>query len=328
MRKIICFFALLASLFNAHADEDSTLGFPNSSKIRFILQEQPWIHGLKQIPSTVIDKGVLKYVPYTSFQSGDYELNIYGDPDHPAGVEIGMYRTLLDNETAKQQCIDFLSKLLPEQAQRKALQNLSIKKDSATSGTMTVEITPPTDDDAYGGWWVSAYYVTALDYFRASPTELTNITVDKSNPQNSDWSQSDMKFARPSNPLEIALPSFTIGGVEYKQVRIVKRNPAEAAIYHSTGIATYQLEQFSPDIQRQFGYDANAAQTYRNAEAQKNAVNKTSLTPDSDPGRVYVRDYVRTNEVFVGPRGGIYHYSASGKKVYQKRHAPDTESAQ
>ncbi|MGD0059679.1 MAG: hypothetical protein ABSD58_09710 [Verrucomicrobiia bacterium] len=306
------------------AEEDSRLGFPKSSEIAVLLGKQPWISGLRQIPATVIDKGIMRNVPYLSFQSGDYELNVYGDPNNPAGVEIGIYRSLLNDDTAKKGCIEFISKLLPEQAHRTALRNLDHKKDLVTSGAMTVEITPPTDEDAYGGWWVSAYYVSALDYFRASPAEIAAITVPKNIPaaspqaDASGWSQSDMKLARPSaSPLEISVASITIGGIEYKRARIVKRNPVEATLYHSTGVATYPLEQFGSDIQRQLGYDSIAADTYRMAQAEiqrqiaqrkaeasapQEQATQSSADYDGqsyDYGRVYVRGYYRQNGTYV-----------------------------
>jgi hypothetical protein len=312
-RKLFPVFLLvLLSTEVCPAEEDSRLGFPKSSEITALLGKQPWISGLRQIPATVIDKGIMRNVPYISFQTGDYELNIYGDPGNPAGVEIGMYRSLLNDDAAKKDCIEFISKLLPEKTYRAALENLDHKKDLATSGAMTVEITPPTDEDAYGGWWVSAYYVTALDYFRASPAEIANITVPKSispsSPQAvaSGWSPSDMKLARPSaNLLEIDVPSTTVGGVEYKRAHIVKRNPAEATIYNSTGVATYPLEQLSPDIQQEFGYDPNAADAYRKAQAEnqtrpaqqsatastQGSIDDNSSTPTYLPGYDSSRNY-------------------------------------
>jgi hypothetical protein len=172
--------------------------------------------------------------------------------------------------------------------------------------------------------------MTALDYFRASPAEIADITVPKAilsaSPQAdaSGWSQSDMKLARASaNSLEVSVPSITIGGIEYKRALIMKRNPAEATIYHSTGVATYPLEQFSPDIQRQFGYDSNAADRYRKAQAEiqkqiaqekteasaqqdaqssaqqviQSSANYAGQSYDSD--RVYVRGYYRKNGTYV-----------------------------
>jgi hypothetical protein len=94
-RKLLSIFLLvLLSAKVCLAEEDSRLGFPKSSEITAILGKQPWITSLRQIPATVVDKGVMRNVPYLSFQSGDYELNVYGDPDNPAGVEIGIHRRL------------------------------------------------------------------------------------------------------------------------------------------------------------------------------------------------------------------------------------------
>ena len=95
-------------------------------------------------------------------------------------------------------------------------------------------------------------------------------------------------------------------------------------------------QALSSELQQQLAFDPNAAQTYRNAvaEARKNAADQANITREamqsnssapvayasspannSGSGRVYVKDY----QTFVGPRGGVYHYSASGKKVYEHR---------
>src|SRR5947209_8407943 len=50
---------------------------------------QPWGEQLNQIPATVIDVGELRGVPYFSFGAPDVELNVYGDPERPAALEIG-----------------------------------------------------------------------------------------------------------------------------------------------------------------------------------------------------------------------------------------------
>ncbi|HEX9046546.1 MAG TPA: hypothetical protein VF988_05920, partial [Verrucomicrobiae bacterium] len=71
---------------------------PNFRNAVLSLSRQTWATNLIPIPATVIDKGVLRNVPYSSFHCGeDYEVNVYGDPEHPVGIETGVYRKLLDN---------------------------------------------------------------------------------------------------------------------------------------------------------------------------------------------------------------------------------------
>ena len=81
---------------SADASFSSTNRLPDFQKAVLFLSQQPWATNLTPIPATVIDKGILRNVPYTSFHCGsDYEVNIYGDLEHPAGIEIGVYRKLL-----------------------------------------------------------------------------------------------------------------------------------------------------------------------------------------------------------------------------------------
>jgi hypothetical protein len=77
------------------------------------LTAQGWAHDFHQIPATVIDTGVMKNVPYQSFRCGsDYEVNVYGDPDAPAAIEIGVYRELLKDQKAKENCVAFIAAVL------------------------------------------------------------------------------------------------------------------------------------------------------------------------------------------------------------------------
>lgn len=315
---------------------------PSHSEIVDRLNQEYWIINLRQIPATVIGKGIMRNIPYLSYKSRDYELNIYGDPEKPAAVELGVYGSLLNDKHAKKRCVDFICGLVRYQsrAQKEAWEYLDYEKDIITNGEMTVEITPPTDEDAYGGWWISAYSVKALDSVRATPDDLAAITVPKKVSQSqtnvSGWTEEDMKLARPTKPAEASAATVIIAGVEYKNARIVKKNPAEVTIYHSSGVATIPIEDLSVDMQLGLGYDPAAAAAFRDArahtqeQAAQRAVDEvaaqksvqsdqssfTSPAQSYNEGRVYVPSYSYTT--YVGPRGGVYHYSASGGKVYER----------
>ena len=170
---------------------------------------QPWAADFQQIPATVIDNGVLRNVPYKSFRAGhDYEINVYGDPAAPAGFEIGVRGGLLGDESAKRNCRAFICSLLRDPADREGVHGLSLEKGKNLRNGLTFEVTPPSDPDAYGGWWVSVYNEQALNSMRASDKEMESITVARNSlkPKTSasvspdslgDWSSEDLQNARP-----------------------------------------------------------------------------------------------------------------------------------
>lgn len=167
-----------------------------------------WAKDIDQIPSTVIDKGVLKNVPYISFKvEPDYEVNVYGDLDRPAGVEIGVYRKLLNDPVAKSNCIAFISQILADPRDKKRLEEMDKKKGVSERDGMTIEITPPEGEDSYGGWWVSLYRMRDLDSVRATDKELKDISVSAKPAPNdgrpSDetlWSNKELSNARIASP--------------------------------------------------------------------------------------------------------------------------------
>jgi hypothetical protein len=189
---------------------------------------KPYFSEIQAIPATVIDKGVLKYVPYMSFKSGNYELNIYGDPATPACIEIGVTGDLLRSEQAKKNCIAFMRSVLTQKQDQEVIGSLKLLKDSKVVYGMTFEITPETAEDAYGGWWVSVYDEKALDKSRASDKELAAITVRKSEirsagtgkskdsgkaenvarDEGEDWKSDDLRYAR-------TVPGESGGGLVY-----------------------------------------------------------------------------------------------------------------
>ena len=190
---------------------------PNWAKIISALATNTWAHDLRQIPATVIDNGVLENVPYISFRcsSGGYEVNVYGDLDKPAGVEIGAINYLVKSDEAKSNCVSFISSLFGAD-DRAVVRSLDVsQKDVQRRNGMTFETTFPDEADAYGGWWVSVYDESALTNARTSGAELLAITQPRVAPKQQpavavpqptiatsdqipDWSPDDMSYSRTS----------------------------------------------------------------------------------------------------------------------------------
>jgi hypothetical protein len=178
-----------------------------------VAARQAWATNLKQIPVTMITKGVLQYVPYVSFRAGDIEVNIYGDPSYPARLEIGLYGSLLRSQPAKVRCVEFLAALLKDPEDRVLLKSLRLTKDVKHRAGLTfevspetAEVTPETAADAYGGWWVSVYDVVALEKSQASESELQAITIRRQAIGKTSegaevgmaWTAQDLALARPA----------------------------------------------------------------------------------------------------------------------------------
>lgn len=167
-------------------------------------QSSSWSLPFRQIPATVIDVGVLRHVPYSSYRmAGRYELNIYGDPADPAGMEVGIYQPPTHVGPEKQNCLALVSKLVPALAKIGRFNGLNFAGDSFTVGTFTIEVTPPNAPDAYGAWWVSVYDLTKLDAAGATPTELDALSTSHaavSTPRSAEpeWQPADLAEIRRS----------------------------------------------------------------------------------------------------------------------------------
>lgn len=194
---------------------------PAWSDILGALVKTKWATNLQPIPATVVDVGVMRHVPYQSYRCGtDYEVNIYGDPDRPAAIEIGIYRAILNSDEAKRNCVELVASVLSDPTDAGIVRVLNRAQDLVTRAEMTIEITPHTSPDAYGGWWVSVYNEKELDAARASEDELKQITVARAAPveaapkpaaprvpaaqaakpviDSDDWTSADLRNSRPS----------------------------------------------------------------------------------------------------------------------------------
>ncbi len=114
-RNAIARISKLPVISAAPATRPATARMPGWETVVAKTVARTWAKNLQPIPATVVDKGVMKHVPYQSYRcADDYEINIYGDPDAPAAVEIGVYRGLLKDAKAKDNCIELMAALLTE----------------------------------------------------------------------------------------------------------------------------------------------------------------------------------------------------------------------
>jgi hypothetical protein len=148
---------------------------PDWAQIVSMLADNGWADGLRQVPATVINYGKFDSVPYLSFRcaAGGYELNIFGDLNQPAAIQIGAMNYLKDDAGAKSNCVNFICSVLSSAADRKTVRALDwSQKDKATNNGMVFETLLPGEWGSYGGWWVTAYNQNDLASARASEAEL------------------------------------------------------------------------------------------------------------------------------------------------------------
>lgn len=136
------------------------------------------IRTFEQIPATVIDNGEYRNVPYLSFRiNGDVELNIYGDPDDPAAVEVGTYGARRNNDQLKTMLRQYLAGYLTTREEIGALYKIPLSGGERRAGGMRLSITPPDAPDAYGAWWVSVSNPAALEKVRLNDAEYARLVT-------------------------------------------------------------------------------------------------------------------------------------------------------
>jgi hypothetical protein len=204
----------------ASAIRGSTLRIPPWGEIIGAFAKCGWMHSMRQIPATVIDQGALRNVPYISFRSnaGGYQMNVYGDLDKPAGVEIGALNLRLNDVSARSNCVAFISSVLTREDDKRVARALSLERKSLIKKDgFTFEVTLPDEADAYGGWWITVYDEAALDAARANESELKAITQSKV-PEKSTVVKA-APAARPAggNAANALIPSWTPDDLSHAQ---------------------------------------------------------------------------------------------------------------
>lgn len=135
------------------------------------------VKSLEEIPATLIDNGEFKNVPYISFRvNQEIELNIYGDPEDPAGIEMGVYGWKSGVPKLRKMLRGYLAGFLTTRQEISTLYSLNLRGGIADAGDLTIEITPRNAPDAYGAWWISLYYKKELAQVRLNDAEYAKLT--------------------------------------------------------------------------------------------------------------------------------------------------------
>jgi hypothetical protein len=145
------------------------------------LRNRPWGPELRPVNAIIIDSGLFKNVPYTRDVTGGREFSIYGDPDAPAGYEIGLSKSLAGSAEARKEAAAVMAGLLSDAKDRETLASLKLSDaGKAEQGGLTFEVDKGTNADGAETWWLSVYSERALDAARISEKDLPKPAVDPS----------------------------------------------------------------------------------------------------------------------------------------------------
>jgi hypothetical protein len=176
---------------------------------------ESWGAGLQQIPATVIDVGDLANVPYVSFAGKDIELNVYGDPAAPAGIELGTKDVSPEVRAAVRA---FIGKQLGD-ADKAPLAGLPDGKEVENNG-LALEITPPEAADGFGAWWVTAFHPVAIKQAQASVGEMSELALEPNDEFNAALAVPDVSAA----PGFIRYPRYRGGAKKIYATNYYKEN--------------------------------------------------------------------------------------------------------
>lgn len=132
----------------------------------------PCAAGLHAVPASVIEVGVFANVPYTSFSNGTVEVNAFGDPQNPVGLEAGTQ----SQDANLQQClIQFIAAQTLSDADKQRVLRFTPAPGIDNQPGLQIEVTPPNGPDAFGAWWVSLERTEAIAESRLPPEQVDQL---------------------------------------------------------------------------------------------------------------------------------------------------------
>lgn len=130
---------------------------------------------------------------------------------------------------------------------------------------------------------------------------------------------------------------ITLDGTKYRNVKVTSSDPVSITIMHASGVARVWYLELPPELRKTYGYDAAKADAYLAAlkaaqyaptpqpvEAVNTQTKSTDKVDDktqaSNAGGTPTGDKTATGlPIYEGPRGGRYHISKNGNKVYERK---------
>jgi hypothetical protein len=140
---------------------------------------RPWGPDLRAVPAFVIESGVLANVPYLANESGEYLVNIYGDPESPASVEVGLSGSARKIDQKRKECLELLSQMLEDSRDAAVLRTLGLQGEKKESSGLILQTSLEGNAKGEETWWISVYDPKALDLSRISDKELASMTSVK-----------------------------------------------------------------------------------------------------------------------------------------------------
>lgn len=141
-----------------------------------VLVARPWGPDLRPEPAIIISSGPFKNVPYVTDRSGNREFSIYGDPDDPAGLEIGLSKELVLGPDARKEAMLALKSLLSDPKDQETLGSVDPSKKGKTDRQgLVFEIIEDKNAKGDATWWISVYSPQALDKCRLSDDETRKL---------------------------------------------------------------------------------------------------------------------------------------------------------
>lgn len=204
---------------------------------------------------------------------------------------------------------------------------VNLTKDLETNDDFTFEITPPTADDAYNGWWISVYSEKQLNVSRASDNEMKLISMTQADAARdatqstnlASWSADDLKQARPASNSTISFISNS--GELITNAEVVRVIDGVNLIWRTgpTRGGMIKLADLPEKLRVRFGYDAAKTKAFDdlakankarwqqeadNAYAAQAMVAQYDSSSDDVPTytggvNVYVHGYYRSNGTYV-----------------------------
>lgn len=150
---------------------------PSWRAMIYDLRNHDSIRSLEQIPATAIGEGYLKNIPYLSFRVNDQsEFNVYGNPNDPVAIEFGMYGKQRGGAKYHRMVREFLAGHLHSREQIATLYSLPFRGGEKKAGKLAFRITPPSQTDRHGGWWISVYNPTRIASARVDDAKYAAVT--------------------------------------------------------------------------------------------------------------------------------------------------------